>query len=86
MWCEVDGTETYNTTQNGEETVPKFWVNIIKDNGSTDPRSEQPDSRWRTITNQAIVTLPALCPSPLHHQDSPGGVVVPAPVLVLVAR
>jgi hypothetical protein len=37
IWCQVDGTETYKTTQNGELTVPKLWVNIIRDNGSTNP-------------------------------------------------
>ncbi|MDT5410933.1 MAG: hypothetical protein QOG14_3153 [Mycobacterium sp.] len=36
-WCKGNGTETYKTSHNGEETVPKFWVNIIKDAGSTSP-------------------------------------------------
>jgi hypothetical protein len=34
IWCAVDGTETYETQNNAERTVPKFWVNIIKDEGS----------------------------------------------------
>jgi hypothetical protein len=37
IWCKGNGTETYKTTHNGVETVPKFWVNIIKDAGSTSP-------------------------------------------------
>jgi len=37
IWCKGNGTETYKTTDNGEETVPRFWVNIIKDAGSTNP-------------------------------------------------
>lgn len=37
IWCKGNGTETYKTSLNGEETVPKFWVNIIKDAGSTSP-------------------------------------------------
>jgi hypothetical protein len=37
IWCTVDGTETYQTQNNAERTVPKFWVNIIKDIGSTNP-------------------------------------------------
>jgi hypothetical protein len=31
IWCTGNGTETYTTQSNGERTVPKFWVNIIKD-------------------------------------------------------
>jgi hypothetical protein len=29
MYVEVEGTESYKTTIGGEQTVPKFWVNII---------------------------------------------------------
>jgi hypothetical protein len=42
IWCQVNGTETYKTTINGQQTVPRFWVNIIKDNGSTDPDQNRP--------------------------------------------
>src|SRR5262249_6229584 len=35
MWCEVRGSTTYDTTNNGHLTVPQFWVNIIKDAGSS---------------------------------------------------
>lgn len=33
MWCQVRGAETYKTQNGGQRTVPKFWVNIIKDAG-----------------------------------------------------
>jgi hypothetical protein len=33
IWCTGNGTETYQTQNKGERTVPKFWVNIIKDAG-----------------------------------------------------
>jgi len=34
MWCQVEGAETYKTQNGGQRTVPKFWVNIIKDAGA----------------------------------------------------
>jgi hypothetical protein len=31
--CAVQGSYTYKSQTGGELTVPKFWVNIIKDTG-----------------------------------------------------
>jgi hypothetical protein len=37
MWCQVQGADTYKTTMGGQLTVPRFWVYIIKDAGSSGP-------------------------------------------------
>jgi hypothetical protein len=34
MWCQVQGTYTYDDVMGGKMTVPVFSVYIIKDNGS----------------------------------------------------
>jgi hypothetical protein len=34
MWCQVQGTDTYDDAMGGKITVPTFSVYIIKDNGS----------------------------------------------------
>jgi hypothetical protein len=35
MWCQVQGTYTYNDVMGGKMTVPTFSVYVIKDNGSS---------------------------------------------------
>ena len=42
IWCQGNGTETYKSTNNVEVTLPKFWINIIKDSGSTNPDQNGP--------------------------------------------
>ena len=34
MWCQVQGTETYDDVMGGKMTVPVFSVYILKENGS----------------------------------------------------
>jgi hypothetical protein len=36
VWCVVDGIETYKTKDNHNKAL-KVWVNIIKDNGPSNP-------------------------------------------------